>query len=86
MLSEDSEEDVPALDDVGFAPELRFADSLPLEVLSTSPELLEYVVLISSALLEDVTSVSSALLPLSPHATNVATRLNVAKSEKFFIY
>ena len=96
-----SEEDVSALEDVGFAPELRFVGSLPLETLSLLPlemlpllppdapptlsALLEETVSIFSALLEYVTSSFSTLLPLSPQAANMAATLNVAKSEIFFI-
>ena len=100
MLVDESEEADSALEDVGFASELRFVESLLLEAplpllletlsallletLLPLPALLD-VVTSSSALLEDVISISSALLPLSPQAAIMAAMLNVAKSENFFI-
>ena len=77
MLVDESEEADSALEDVGFASELRFVESLLLEAplpllletlsallletLLPLPALLD-VVTSSSALLEDESSISSALL------------------------
>lgn len=91
MLFDELEEDVPTLEEVGFATELRFVDSLmleelpllPLEILSLLP--LE-VPLPLSALLENVASKKSALLPLSPQAANKMAMLNVAKNGNLFIF